>query len=637
MLNSKIIDKDTSTSIEHIQAKQIIVEDFCNILTESYMSYTKFVILSRALPNIDGLKVVQARILYSMYISDNTYFNRFRKCSRVIGDVSGKYHPHGESSIYDCLARLTQDFSYYIPLVEGQGNFGSADGDSPAASRYTEARLSKLGTYLISDLEYENILPMRKNYDASLEEPTRLPTKVPLMLINGVYGIAVGCTSLIPSHFPIDIVKLVKYFITNINRRNDINYSEIKDIISGPDFKIYCIIDNTHLNFIYENGYGPLLTSSKIEYNSSENVINIYGMPFNVKKMRLIESIANAIKEKIIVNVLDLVDYTKDNHYHLQLILEKNANADILIKRLKKYTLCSNTVGCSFRFVINNKIRVLNLVQIINTFLDDRIDIIKKRLLEDIRSKLSNVEKILALYIAISTNKMLDMLNEVLNSSDLNTARDKLASMKFNISGISTNLPKRLKKLDLCNFNLTAMQIEYLLNMQIRKLNQEKIEELKSTMLKYSNDINNNENILSDDNKICEIILSELDEFSNMTKNIKNRICDIQSLDMKIHRSLLEEEKSIILAINTNLEFIWRESDIIKTQKRGGKGKFIGSSILAICRCTSHDEVFLITNKGKIFKFDIFESYFNDVKNLDKNNFIDDIPVFLISKRYYEL
>lgn len=633
MLNSKIIDKDTSTNIEHAQAKKIIVEDFCNILTESYMSYTKFVILSRALPNIDGLKVVQARILYSMYISDNTYYNRFRKGSRIIGDVSGKYHPHGEASIYDCLARLTQDFSYYVPMVDGQGNFGSADGDSPAASRYTEARLSKVGTYLLSDLSYENILVMRKNYDASLEEPTRLPIKVPLMLINGVYGIAVGCTSLIPSHFPLEIVKIVKYFIDNMHRRAEISYEEIKDVITGPDFKIYCIVDNIHLDFIYTNGYGPLLTSSKIEYDSKNNVINIYGMPFNVKKMRLIESIANAINEKIICNVLDLVDYTKDDKYHLQLVLDKGANADILIKRLKKYTLCSNTVGCSFRFVVNNKIKILNLTQIINMFLDDRIDIIKKRILEEIRSKLASVEKILALYIAISTNKMMDMLTEVLNSDNLYIAREKLSNMSFDISSISTSLPKRLQKLDLLNFNLTSMQIEYLLNMQIRRLNKEKISELKSHMTKYANEINNNEEILSNEKKICDIIVSELDEFLSMTKHIKNRICDLQSLDMKIHRSLLEEEIALILAIDFNKDFIWRESSVIKTQKRGGKGKFIGAKILAICSCTSHDEVFLITSLGKIFKLDVFDCYFNNVKLSERISLVDDTPVFLISKR----
>lgn len=632
MLNSKIIDKNGSTNMDHIQAKQIIVEDFCNILTESYMSYTKFVILSRALPNIDGLKVVQARILYSMYISDNTYYNRFRKGSRIIGDVSGKYHPHGESSIYDCLARLTQDFSYYIPMIEGQGNFGSADGDSPAASRYTEARLSKIGTYLISDLSYNNILVMRKNYDASLEEPTRLPVRAPMMLINGVYGIAVGCTSLIPSHFPRDIIGIVKYFINNMDNRFDITYNEIKHMISGPDFKIYCIIDTTHLDFIYENGYGPLLTSSKIEYDEKLNVINIYGMPFNVKKMRLIESIADAIKEKVINNVVDLIDYTKDNYYHLQLILDKNANSDIIIKRLKKYTLCSNTVGCSFRFVINNKIKILNLVQIVNAFLDDRIDIIKKRLLEDIRNKLSHVEKILALYIVISTNKMLEMLQQILNSDNLNIARSKLSSMKFNISDISSNLPKRLKKLDLHNFSLTSMQIEYLLNMQIRRLNKEKIEELKLSMCKHSSEINSNEEILYNDSKICDIVVKELDEFLGMTKNMNSRICDLHKLDMKIHRSLLEEEISLILAINNDREFIFRESNIIRPQRRGGKGKFIGSRILAICNCTSHDEVFIITILGKIFKLDVFDLYFNNIKIFDKID-LDDKPVFLISKR----
>lgn len=634
MLNSTTnnYNQSTLTDDKHIKAKQIIVEDFCNILTESYMSYTKFVILSRALPNIDGLKVVQARILYSMYISDNTYNNRFRKGSRIIGDVGGKYHPHGEASIYDCLARLTQDFSYYIPMVEGQGNFGSADGDSPAAARYTEARLSKVGTYLLSDLDYDNILLMRKNYDASLEEPTRLPIKVPMMLINGLHGIAVGCTSLIPSHFPLDIIKITKYFIENSERKKEIEYSEIKDMISGPDFKIYCIVDNTHLDFIYQNGYGPLLTSSRIEYDEKMHVINIYGMPFNVKKMRLIESIANAIKEKILVNILDLIDYTKDNNYHLQLILDKNANANILIKRLKKYTLCSNTVGCSFRFVYDNKIKIMNLVQIINTFIDDRVDIIKKRILEEIRIKLLSVEKILALYIVVSTNKMITMLKEIFESDNLCIARDKLSSMKFNISGISTNLPKRLKKLDLNNFSLTSMQIEYLLSMQIRRLNKEKIDELKDLMSKYANEINANEEILDDNNRINEIIISELNEFVNMTKNIKNRICDVQTLDMKIHRSLLEEETTLILAINENKEFIWKELNIIRTQKRGGKGKFIGDKILAICSCTSHDEIFLITNLGKIFKLDVFECYFNDVKLLDRIS-ITDTPVFLISKR----
>ena len=606
--NLELKDKKSDSNIAASILNDI---EFSSELSMSYMEYAMSVILSRAIPDIrDGLKVVQRRILYSMYESNNTYDNRFVKCARIIGNVSGKYHPHGETSIYDALVRLAQPFSLYVPLIQSQGNFGSVDGDGPAAQRYTEARLSKASSLLIDNV-HTSLLTLRKNYDASLLEPVFLPCKYPNILINGNNGIAVGFTSCIPSHRPKEIFEILKYMLNSPNYQS-VCFDDIKHLIKGPDFSNYCLIDSYNFDNLYRTGRGTIVTTSDVVYDEEKHEIFIYGLAYFVKKMKLIKSIVDCIKEKILNGIVDVIDESSGENYKIHILLESGVNGKVVVRRLLKYTLCSNSIGCVFRFIVNNKPTVVPLVNILKHFIDERLKIIMSKLRLEILNKISSIEKIIALFIASKTESILNVIKEVINSDDVVLVREKLMDMTFDISELHHLLPKNMQKLDVFNFRLTALQVEYLLNTQIIKLNKQKTKDLEVIIKDYSEKIILNEQILNDEIKLKQIILDDLD---GILKYIdRDRCCKIILMDKNIRLEDMEPEKDIVLLLDTNQKITYHVIGGIKVQKRGGKGRiaFESSGTLSIVSTTTHDDILLFTAKGYGYKISVFDIYYRN-------------------------
>ena len=590
--------------------------EFSSELSTSYLDYAVAVILKRAIPSIyDGLKDVQRRILWFMYLSGCTHLNRFVKCAFIVGNVSGKYHPHGEKSLYDALVRLAQKFSFNVPLIESQGNFGSIDGDSPAAQRYTEARLSHAADLLIDRLDH-SLLSMRKNYDASLLEPIYLPCTYPNILINGNSGIAVGCTSQIPSHNPREIINIAIYMLKKPgNEYQNVKYSEIRHLISGPDFPNYCLIDSFNLETLYETGQATVTTSSEISYDDKKHEIVIKGLPYNVMKLKLIKSIVECSNEKIIHGIVDIIDDSEGVDYKIRVILSQDVNGKVIARRITKYTLCSNSIGFVFRFIVNNKPQVIPLTDIFKHFIDNRIEIIKSKLRLENTNKIMSIERDLAVFIATKTKSTIDIIDRILNSEDIVSARLKLLEMTFDISELSDILPDSIKKLGETNcFKLTHLQIEWLLNTPIVKLNKQKTTDLEGKIRKNTEHIINNEKILSDDEKVKAIIISELE---SIIKHIdKTRVCSIVLMDKNMRLEDMEPEKDVLLLLKTDQtgyqEIKYYETSFMKAQKRGGKGRimFEAEGTNSTLMATTHDEMLIFSAYGYGYKINIFDIYY---------------------------
>ena len=585
--------------------------EFVHELSKSYVEYAVSVIVSRAIPDIrDGLKIVQRRIIYSMFENGNDYNNRNRKSARIIGDVSGKYHPHGETSIYDSLVRLVQPFSTYYPLISGQGNFGTIDGDSPAAQRYTEAKLSKLATWALEDNK-KSLVHYRKNYDSTLKEPVYLDFKFPNTIINGNSGIAVGFTSLIPSHNVNEIVDICNYFLDSEDYY-DIQYKDIEHLLIGPDFNIYCIVDSSSLQSIYSEGSGVLLTASDVYYDDVDGCIYVKGLPYNVKKIKLIKSIVEAMNEKIIIGIIDIIDLTSGNDYLLKIIIESGYDHNVIVKRLKKYTLCSNSVGCAMRFIVDGKPKLLSICDIICHFIESRMDSLKNKFQNLILSCMEHVEKVVALFVATETDNILNLVQQVIRSSNIDEARQKLLETVFDITNIHHLLPRNMQKIDVHNFRLTNVQVEYLLSCKISKLSKEKINDLKATIIKYSKLIVEYEENMYNENKLRSIIKDDLNYFRK--HYAKDRNCTVKQLNHSLHVKDLEPEKDVMIVVADHNDIFFKDFGAFKAQKRGGKGKNIIidkiQNILSITKCTTHDDIIVFTRFGYVYKVSVFDFYY---------------------------
>ena len=612
-MNNKIKDFDNSDGNNGTFSKEydqlIEGKEFCSELSMSYMEYAMSVILSRAIPDIrDGFKDVQRRIIYSMYEEGNTYNNRFKKCAHTVGNVSGKYHPHGDSSIYSALVRMAQPFSTYMPIIQGQGNFGSVDGDSPAAHRYTEARLSKMSSLIIDNVP-SSILTMRKNYDASLLEPVYMILKIPLVLVNGTKGIAVSVTSNVPSHRLEEVIDVIIYLLQSENY-NLISYNDIKHLITGPDFPNYCLIDNFNLEKLYTTGQASVVTSSELIYNEKVNEILIIGLAHEVKKMKLIKSIVDCIQEKIINGIEDIIDESEGQNCKIKIILNANTNGNVVLRRLLKYTLCRNSIGFVFRFIVNNKPEIVPFVNVITNFISERIRIIKLKLGLENSNRLVHIEKIIALFIATRTSQTINIIKEILESESVESARKRLASMCFDISEIHHLLPKNIQKINVKEFTLTSLQIEYLLNTQIVKLNQQKTRDLEQIIKENTEKIEYNETIINNENNIKEIIIKEVTHIKNNFS--KDRLCKITTMDKSLRIEDMEPEKDIILFLSTDQIINYQETYNFKVQKRGGKGRIIfeAKNICSIAMTSTHEDILLFTSFGYCYKINAFDIYY---------------------------
>ena len=539
----------------------------------SFLDYAMSVIVSRALPDVcDGLKPVHRRIIFAMNEAGYTTGKPSRKSARIVGDVMGKYHPHGDSAIYDAMVRLAQDFSMRVPLVDGQGNFGSMDGDSAAAMRYTEAKLSPIASFLVNDIDNETV-NFKENYDGTANEPELLPAEFPNLLINGSEGIAVGMATKIPPHCPNEIIDACCLIISKPN----VSDEELLNIVHGPDFPTGgIIIGKTGIREAYLKGKGSIIIRSRTSIESSkkgkESII-ISEIPYSVKKSQLIENIARVAKEKIIDGISELRDESNREGVRVVIDLKRDIQADVVMNQLYKFTSLQTSFGINMLALNNGVPELLNLKRYLELFTNFRKDVVYKRTKYHLRKTREKAHILLGLSVALEN---IDKVIEIIRSSkDTNEAKEKLMKNKWIIP--SDDFIKEFIRtdnknfLDDGNFNLTESQAKSILEIKLSRLTGLERSKLINDLKDCLKLINEYLEILSSKNKLNEVIIEELNEIKDRIKS--TRLTEISENEETIDdESLIKSEEVVVTLTHTG--YIKRVPlNSYRAQKRGGKGR----------------------------------------------------------------
>ena len=555
-------------------------------LKQSYLDYSMSVIVSRALPDVrDGLKPVHRRILFAMNEMGMTSDKPYKKSARIVGEVLGKYHPHGDSAVYNTMVRMAQNFAYRYELVDGHGNFGSIDGDSAAAMRYTEARMSKISNELLEDIDKDTI-DFRKNFDDSLDEPIVLPAKLPNLLLNGATGIAVGMATNIPPHNLGEVVDGILALIDN----KDITPVQLMEYIKGPDFPTGAIIDGeAGIYDAYTTGRGRVRVRGKIEIEEGKNgreSLIIKEIPYQLNKASLIEKIANLVKEKKIVGISDLRDESDRDGIRVVIELKKGEEAELVLNSLYKYTELQTTFGIIMLALVNNVPRVLNLKEILDEYLKHRFEVVTRRTKFDLDKAEKRAHILKGFIIALEN---IDRVIEIVRgSADGNEARVALID-KY---GFSDEQAKAI--LD--------MRLQRLTGLERDKIDKEH-EELKTLIIELNK-------ILADDDKVYEIIKEELNDIKNRYDDPRRTTIEKERLEIR-PEDLIKDD-SVLVTI-TNRGYVKRmELDKYKAQKRGGKGvstqNTIEDDFVERMEVMSNlDTMMVFTDKGRVFHLKVYQ------------------------------
>lgn len=565
-------------------AKKIINVEIEKEMKKSYIDYAMSVIVSRALPDVrDGLKPVHRRILYSMDGLGLTPDKPFRKSAYIVGEVMGKYHPHGDASIYDALVRMAQDFSLRYMLVNGHGNFGSVDGDSPAAMRYTEAKMPKLAVEMLADID-KNTVDFMPNYDEKLQEPTVLPAKIPNLLVNGSSGIAVGMATNVPPHNLCEVANAIIRLIDEDNVTDEELMAEIK----GPDFPTGAIIvGRDGIRSAYTTGRGKITVRAKTEIEEHGNGryrIIVTELPYQVNKARLIENIADLVKDKRLDGISDLRDESDREGMRIVIELKRDANPQIVLNQLFKNTQMQDTFGAIMLALVDNKPKILTLRQMLECYIEHRKNVIVRRTQFDLDKALARAHILEGLKIA------LDFIDEVI--AIIRAAYDDAA--------------ERLMK----RFNLSEIQANAILEMRLKTLSglqREKIEEEYNELMKQ---IERYRAILASEKLVCDIVKDELIEVKN--KYGDERRTQIIAAEGEIETEDLIKEETTVVAL-THFGYIKRMPvDTYRAQRRGGKGitgiqtreeDFVEQLFIT----STHNTIMFFTNKGKMYRMKGYE------------------------------
>ena len=561
-----------------------------NIVKEvqnSFLEYSMSVIVARALPDLrDGLKPVHRRILYSMFDSGYTPDKQHRKCARIVGDVMGKYHPHGDSSIYEAMVRMAQDFSYRYMLVDGHGNFGNMDGDGAAAMRYTEARLAKVSLELLRDINKDtvNFLP---NFDETEKEPEVLPSRFPNILVNGTMGIAVGMATNIPPHNLGEVIDGCIAYIDN----PEIDTIGLMNYIKGPDFPTGAIIlGNSGIKKAYETGRGTITIRCKstIEDTGSRQKIVISEIPYGVNTMELKTKIAELVRDKVIEGIADYHEETNlENGVKIVITLKKDANANVILNNLYKHTQLQSTFGIILLMLDNGVPKTLGLKDIISKYVDYQKEVIIRRTRFDLNKAKARAHILEGYKIALDN---LDDVIKIIKESE----SDVIAKQ---------NLISR--------FGFTEIQADAILELKLRRLTgleREKIESELKELLKLIEEL---ESILADESKVLNIIKNEMIEIKNKYGDERRTTIDMTAIDYIEDESLIPVEDVVVTL--TNNGYIKRiNSENYRLQNRGGVGvKGMSTNeedfVENIVSMTTHDYLMIFTNKGKVYRLKGYE------------------------------
>ena len=564
---------------------KIIERDIENEMKTAYISYAMSVIVQRALPDVrDGLKPVHRRILYAMHEDGITSDKPYRKCANTVGSVLGRYHPHGDSSVYDAMVRMAQDFSLRYMLIDGHGNFGSIDGDGAAAMRYTEARMSKIAEYMLTDIE-KNTVDFMPNYDDRLQEPTVLPSKIPQLLINGSSGIAVGMATNIPPHNLTEVCDGLIRIIENPN----ITDEELMSIIKGPDFPTGgMILGKDGIKEAYRTGKGKIVVRAEAEIeemaNNKQRII-VTSLPYQVNKARLIENISKLVREKRIEGISELRDESdRNDRVRIVIELKRDARAQVVLNQLYKNTQMQDTFGAILLALVDGEPKILTLRQCLDYYIDHRKTVILRRTKFELDKALARAHILEGLRIAI------DNIDEVISiiRSSYDDAKERLIE----------------------RFGLTDIQAQAILDMRLKTLSglqREKIEEEYKQLMEL---IAHLREILNNEQLVYDIIKEDLEEVK--TKFGDERLTKIKPAEGDIEEEDLIKEEQTIVAL-THFGYIKRmPADTYKSQRRGGKG-ITGISTRAddfvteIFTASTHDTILFFSNKGKLYRLRGYE------------------------------
>ena len=565
--------------------------DLQETMEQSYIEYAMSVIASRALPDVrDGLKPVQRRILYAMIELNNGPDKPHRKCARIVGDTMGKYHPHGDSSIYGALVNLAQEWSTRYPLVDGHGNFGSVDGDGAAAMRYTEARLSKISMEMLADINKDTV-DFGPNFDETEKEPMVLPSRFPNLLVNGTTGIAVGMATNIPPHNLRETIDGVLKIIENkINNDRDTEIEELLDIVKGPDFPTGAmILGKNGINEAYRTGRGKIKVRAVTEIepmgNNRQRIV-VTELPYMVNKAKLIEKIAELVRDKRVDGISDLRDESSREGMRVVIELKKDANPNIILNHLYKHTQLQDTFGVILLALVNNEPMILNLKQILELYLKHQEEVITRRSKYELNKAEERAHILEGLLIA------LDNIDEVIH-----------------IIRSSKNVAEAKEKL-IQNFGLTDVQAQAIVDMRLRALTGLEREKLESEYADLEAKIAELKAILGDEKRLLGVIRDEITVIRNKYGDDRRTSIGIDDDEITIE-DLIKKENTVIAM--TKLGYIKRMTvDNFRSQNRGGKG-IKGMSTLDddyiedLLMTSTHHFIMFFTNKGKAYRIKAYQ------------------------------
>lgn len=565
---------------------RVVHRDIEKEMRESFLAYSMSVIVSRALPDVrDGLKPVHRRILYTMYENGLTPDKEYRKCADTVGTVLGRYHPHGDASVYDAMVRLAQDFSMRYPLVDGHGNFGSLDGDPPAAYRYTEARMDKMALDMLTDINKDTIDYM-SNYDDRLKEPVVLPSRFPNLLVNGSVGIAVGMATNIPPHNLTETIDAVQTLIKN----PDCTLDELMQHIKGPDFPTGGIImGRAGIRSAYATGRGriTLRGRAKIEDIKNRTCIIIEEIPYMVNKKRLIENIADLAKDKRIDGIHTIRDESdKDHDVRIVIELKKDAIAQVVLNHLYQYTQLQDTVGVIMLALVKGEPKILSLKQMLTEYIDFQVEVIRRRTKFDLDKAQARAHILEGMVIAAEN------IEEVI----------RICRTSENITEIKQRLMAR--------FSLTEIQADAIAQMRMYQLSNMERKKIDDELAELNAKIKDLTEILASHERVLEIICNELEEIKRKYGDERRTSIENVSGEVDVEDLIPVEDCVVTL---TNIGYIKRQPiSEYKTQKRGGKGvsaikqrdeDFIQEMFIS----STHDDVLFITSKGIMYKLRCYE------------------------------
>ena len=584
-MNDDIFDKPSEAEIDKIHEV-----DLKKTMEKSYIDYAMSVIAARALPDVrDGLKPVQRRVLYSMIELNNGPDKPHRECARIVGDTMGKYHPHGDSSIYGALVNLAQEWSTRYPLVDGHGNFGSVDGDGAAAMRYTEARLSRISMEMLADIN-KNTVDFVPNFDETEKEPTVLPARFPNLLVNGTSGIAVGMATNIPPHNLRETINGVVKIIDNRIEDKETQIEEILDIVKGPDFPTGATILGTRgIEEAYRTGRGKIKVRAVTNIEPMENGKNrivVTELPYMVNKAKLIEKIAELVKEKKVDGITDLRDESDKSGMRIAIELRRDVNPNIVLNHLYKHTQLQDTFGVIMLSLVDNQPRVLNLYEMLNYYLIHQEDVVTRRIKYDLNKAEERAHILQGLMIA------LDNIDEVIKiirgSRTTQIAKDSLME----------------------RFELTDAQAQAIVDMRLRALTGLEREKLENELRELEIKIAELKAILADEKKLLGVIREEILVIRDKYGDDRRTSIGYDEDDISVE-DLIPNENTVIA--RTNLGYIKRMTvDNFKSQNRGGKGikgmqTIDDDYIVDLLMTSTHHYLMFLTNMGKAYRLKAYQ------------------------------